>query len=1312
MTALFRAEALPILEVVLPFSTVAHAFPVRSGLGLFARVRSTFCALRHFPLLHCLLAMFSLAAFAQAQTFDKVPSLSFVKPYAGANPLPQVLTIAASSSIQYSITATTSSGGSWLTLSNSGCCLSTPSSVIVTAAPAVSLAAGTYTGTITVTQSSGPASMTIPVTLVIEASGKAFFDNLPGQLSFSLQTSGAAPPAQQLSIRNGGSGSLSWTASSSTSDGGKWLTLSATSGTAPSTVSATITPSALPGGGATAGTYVGEIILQSSSGNVSIPVSVTVGQSVFRQVNGLSFDKPFAGEDPLPQTISISSTDEAIQSEALVYTANGGNWLSISFAQNYRNTPYSEVVSVTPDPSLAAGTYTGQIVVRTSPNAMAMTVPVTLTIESTPATSYFDNLPGQVSFSMKTGGATPPAQSFQIRSGGSGAVSWTASSSTSDGGNWLSLSSTSGTTPATVSVAVNKSSLPGGGALSGTYIGQILLRSSSGNVTIPVSFEVGDNVLQQINGLSFNKLFAGPDPLPQTIVLPSTGNPLLIRPSVNTANGGNWLSISAPSNYRNTPVTETVSINADPSLPAGTYTGQIVILTSDDSVSMTVPVTLTIEPSGSTSYLANLAGQLTFSLQTGGSAPPSQPVPIRSGGTSVVNWTASATTSDSGKWLLLGASSGSSPSTLSVSINPSLLPGQGKVIGSYAGQVLIQTASGNVTIPVRVTVGDTVLKQSNPLFFSKTSGSGNPLPQTILLPTTSGSESIIVSAHTATGGNWLSISKTSNYYATPLAETVSVNPDPSLAAGTYTGEVIVTSSDDEFGMTIPVTLSIDDSGTPSIDNVQGQASFFVQTGATANPPTQNIPVRNANSGTLTWSVFSTTSDGGKWITTSSTSSTAPSVLTVGVSLSALPGQGKVSGVYTGQVLLTSSTESVSVPVAVFVGTNQFNQQPAITFSKPTSGSDVSSQTITISATGQPALQFSMTDFSGRGGKWLKVTPSGNVVSTPSTLTLSIDTSIDLPNGSYAGEIIITQSAPLSAMTIPVFYNVGSTLTPTQTTLTSSANPSTPGQSITLTASVTGTGTGLNGNVTFKDGSTTLATVALNSRVATYTTSSLSTGTHSLTAVYAGNSLYSSSTSAVLSQVVNSGGSSPASSSTALTSSLTPSVAGESVRFVATVTSSASNITGTITFKDGSTTLGTGTITGGTASYSTTALTAGTHSITAVYGGDSAHSGSTSAAVSQSVLVATTLKLTSSANPGTSGQFLTLTATITTSGSSPSGYVTIFDGSTAISTVAVSGKTATLRTSALAKGTHSLSAVYGGSGSYAGSSSAALSETVN
>ncbi len=96
---------------------------------------------------------------------------------------------------------------------------------------------------------------------------------------------------------------------------------------------------------------------------------------------------------------------------------------------------------------------------------------------------------------------------------------------------------------------------------------------------------------------------------------------------------------------------------------------------------------------------------------------------------------------------------------------------------------------------------------------------------------------------------------------------------------------------------------------------------------------------------------------------------------------------------------------------------------------------------------------------------------------------------------------------------------------------------------------------------------------------------------------------------------------------------------------------------------------------------------------------------------------TTTSLASSANPSVSGQSVTFTATVSTTGSAaPTGTLQFFDGSTLLGTGTLSTvngiTTATLTTTTLAVGTHSIAAVYGGDGNDMGSTSAALSQAVN
>jgi hypothetical protein len=145
--------------------------------------------------------------------------------------------------------------------------------------------------------------------------------------------------------------------------------------------------------------------------------------------------------------------------------------------------------------------------------------------------------------------------------------------------------------------------------------------------------------------------------------------------------------------------------------------------------------------------------------------------------------------------------------------------------------------------------------------------------------------------------------------------------------------------------------------------------------------------------------------------------------------------------------------------------------------------------------------------------------------------------------------------------------------PATVTLASSANPSAPGQPVSFSATVHAGATGL---VTFLDGTTILGTGTINAAgVATFTTSTLASGSHPITASYAGDSSYNAATSAVLTEVID--------------------------RIPTVTTIAASAAAQLLT-------------TNANAAFATTGLVTGSHQIVAVYSGDSIFAPSTSAPV--------------------------------------------------------------------------------------------------
>jgi hypothetical protein len=81
---------------------------------------------------------------------------------------------------------------------------------------------------------------------------------------------------------------------------------------------------------------------------------------------------------------------------------------------------------------------------------------------------------------------------------------------------------------------------------------------------------------------------------------------------------------------------------------------------------------------------------------------------------------------------------------------------------------------------------------------------------------------------------------------------------------------------------------------------------------------------------------------------------------------------------------------------------------------------------------------------------------------------------------------------------------------------------------------------------------------------------------------------------------------------------------------------------------------------------------------------------------------------SSANPGAS---ITFTDTVSSASGVPAGSVSFLDGATSLATVTLSGGVAAFTTSALAAGTHTITAVYAGAGNFMGSTSAAITEII-
>lgn len=274
-----------------------------------------------------------------------------------------------------------------------------------------------------------------------------------------------------------------------------------------------------------------------------------------------------------------------------------------------------------------------------------------------------------------------------------------------------------------------------------------------------------------------------------------------------------------------------------------------------------------------------------------------------------------------------------------------------------------------------------------------------------------------------------------------------------------------------------------------------------------------------------------------------------------------------------------------------------------------------------------------------------------------------------------------------------------------------------GEPVILTAAVSSSSGTPDGSVEFFDGEASLGTGSLVDGRASLTLTSLGVGPHSLSARYAGSGAFQASESAAVALAVT-----PASTATAVTASPSGAVTGEPVTLTATVTvvvPGAGIPTGTVTFRDSGGAIGLATLSSGQATLVTSFVDAGSHELTADYSGDANFTGSTSPPGTSFLVgqATTTTAVTSSAGSSVAGDPVTFTAAVSVvapGSGAPTGIVEFREGTVVLAAVALdaSGQ-ATFTTSALGIGYHEITAVYLGSGDFAGSSSAVttLAQTV-
>ena len=381
-----------------------------------------------------------------------------------------------------------------------------------------------------------------------------------------------------------------------------------------------------------------------------------------------------------------------------ITTSAGGNWLNASKTSGAA----PATIFLTVDASkLGAGSYRGTVTVKSAVTSNPQqTVDVLLTVQGAVGASL--GLSQQyLNFQAVQGGANPAPQMLSISNVGSGTLSWTATTETSSGGQWLRISPILGTAPSTLTVSADIA-----GLAQGVYQGQVVLRNLTLSETKIISVVLTVTKTQPIllpTQMGF--LFTGVEGSlvigPQSFAIQNAGQGKLDwQIGVNMPGGGDWLRISPLSGTSDatqplsalTPVT----LQVDPGrLKAGV---SVALLTISASGALNSPQTaivlVNMLPRGTPPLaMINPLG-LIFTAGSGTTTALAQGITIASTGGQALQFLARTRTQAGGGWLSVTPEQGvllSSAESVNLSVQASAT---GLAPGVYFGTVTLSFGTG------------------------------------------------------------------------------------------------------------------------------------------------------------------------------------------------------------------------------------------------------------------------------------------------------------------------------------------------------------------------------------------------------------------------------------------------------------------------------------------------------------------------------------------------------------------------------------------------------------------------------------------
>jgi hypothetical protein len=641
---------------------------------------------------------------------------------------------------------------------------------------------------------------------------------------------------------------------------------------------------------------------------------------------------------------------------------------------------------------------------------------------------------------------------------------------------------------------------------------------------------------------------------------------------------------------------------------------------------------------------------------------------------------------------------------------PNLQPGVDTVIVQYSGSSDFNPSTGIATQAVNQAATSMMLTSSlNPSYF------GDPVTFTATISPTS----VTGTVSFFDGTTLLAIQSS-------ISAGVATFTTSSLAVGGHTITAVYSGNAGDAPSTASLTAFLGQNGNPQVVNQVSPGNIdFTLTATPTSVTYGDVITLNAiltsSSGTPTGSVsFYLGTSSGTFL------GTAP----IAHGLASLP----VSN-YLSNVDIPPGTPVAFT--ATYSGDATFNPATSNTFNETINKAPVTISLVSESP--NPSFYGDQVTLTATVASLLSIpTDSGNSpvgIPPTGTITFYIDGATG-PTGALVNGVATLSDSALAVGTAHSIYaeysgdsnfliNNSSTYSQqvekvdTDTTVTSSANPSTYNTSPTFTATITsvipGEGTP-TGSVTAFYGSYSTGAINLISGAATFTIPNLQAGTDTIIVQYSGSNDFNPSTG-IATQTVNQAATTTTGSSSP--TSPTP-VFGQPVTLTATVTSGAGTPTGVVSFSIGSTDLGVATLSSGMGSITLDDLPVGTTAITVTYLGSGNFAGS-AGSVSPTVDVAstTTTLVSSFSTPYTYGQTVTFTANVvpTTPGAgTPMGTVTFSDtvaGTLGTVNLGIGGiATFTPAPTVLATGSHSITAVYNPSANFVTSTSSAVAQTID